>query len=146
MADAIFTVSKGAWAERIRAGASKTGILLLETAEADAVLQDHDDVAAMIAAANTEAAFTNYGRKVDISGEVINFDDANERTDYDIPDQTFTAAGNGANETLAKLITFYNTSAGDGNQELVSHHDFVVTTDGSDLTAQINSAGLLRAS
>lgn len=145
MTDQIFNISKGAFANMIATTGTKTGILLLETAQADDALVDHEDVAALLAAAPIEANFTNYARKVDVSGEVLTVDHTNNRVDYDIPDQTWTTAGNGANETLVKLISFYNNGAGDANQIPMSHHDFAVTTDGSDLTAQIAAAGLMRA-
>lgn len=146
MTDQVFNISKGAWAEKIRDVATNTHILLLTANEVDDALLDHDDMAVLLAAANTEAVFTNYGRKLDITGEVLTVDDPNNRVDYDIPDQIFTNAGNGANETLTKLLSAYEEGAGDANLIPMSHHDFAVTTDGSDLTAQIAAAGLLRAS
>ena len=144
MADAVFNISKGAFIEMIRDTGSKTLVLLLETGEADATLNDYDDVGAMLAGAPIEAAFTNYARKVDIT-EILDVDDTNDETDVDIPDQTFTSAGNGTNETLAKLVTAYENAAADATRICMSHHEFVVTTDGSDLTAQINAAGIMRA-
>jgi len=147
MTDQIFNVSKGHFAQRISVAGTKTGILLLNntTLEGDDALVDHNDVAALLAATNTETIFSSYARKIDITGEVLTIDDTNNRVDYDIPDQTWSPAGNGVNETLTKLITFYNNGAGDVNQIPMSHHDFVVTTDGSDLTAQIAAAGIMRA-
>jgi hypothetical protein len=145
MTDQIFNISKGAFAEMIRDTGTKTGVLLLKVVQADDALVDHNDIAALLAAANTEAVFTSYGRKIDVV-ETLTVDDTNNRVDVDIPDQTWSPAGNGANDTLVKLITFYNNGAGDANQIPMSHHDFAVTTDGSDLTAQINAAGIMRAS
>ena len=98
----------------------------------------------MLAAANTEAVFTNYARKTGITG-TITVDDTNERVDVDIPDQTFTSAGNGANDTLTKLIVAYENAAADATRIPLTHHDFAVTTDGSDLTAQFNASGFARA-
>jgi hypothetical protein len=146
MADGLFNISKGAFAEKIRDTAANTHIILLETGQTETDLVDHEDIAALLAAAPIEANFTNYGRKTDIAGESLTVDHGNERVDYDIPDQTWTSAGNGLNESLVKLLSAYEESAGDANLIPMSHHDFVVTTDGSDLTAQINAAGLIRAS
>lgn len=146
MADGVFNIAKGAGAEKVRDAASNLGVLLLSAAEADATLADHDDLSALLGAAgNTEAAFTNYARKTSISG-TITVDDSNERVDVDIPDQTWSSAGNGTNETLAKLIVFYDEGGTDATRIPITHHDFTPTTDGSDLTASFASAGFYRAS
>lgn len=144
MADGIFNRSKGAFAEMIRDTGTKTLILLLKVNETEADLVDRDDVAALVAAANTEAVFTNYARKTAIV-ETLTVDDTNNRTDVDVPDQTWTSAGNGANDTLTKLVSAYENAAADSTRICMSHHDFAVTTDGTDLTAQVNAAGLMRA-
>jgi hypothetical protein len=145
MTDQIFNISKGAFAEKIRDTGTKTGVALFKVIEADDALVDHDEMNALKGAAgNTIADFTNYADKIDVV-ETLTVDDTNNRVDVDIPDQTWTSAGGGTNNTLVKLITFYNQGAGDTNQIPMSHHDFAVTTDGSDLTAQINAAGIMRA-
>lgn len=147
MADQIFNISKGAFAEKIRDTGSKTLVMLLkDTPETDLTLVDHDDIAALLVpAANVEADFTSYVRKTAIV-ETLTVDDTNNRVDVDIPDQTWSPAGNGTNNTLAKLVTAYEEAAADATRIPSSHHDFVVTTDGSDLTAQIAAAGIMRAS
>jgi len=145
MADGVFNIAKGAVAEKVRDDAAKLGVLLLKVAQADAVLADHDDLAALLAAANTEAVFTNYARKTGLTG-TITVDDTNERVDVDVPDQTWAAAGNGANDTLVKLIVFYEEAAADATRIPLTHHDFATTTDGSDLTAKMNAAGFFRSS
>ena len=145
MADGVFNISKGAVAEKVRDGATVVQVMLLKAAEADAALVDYDDVAALLVpAGNTEADFTNYARKTGITG-TITVDDTNDRVDVDIPDQTWTSAGNGTNNTLAKLVTAYYDGVGDANLIPLTHHDFTPTTDSSDLTAQINAAGFFRA-
>ena len=95
-------------------------------------------------AGTTEATFTNYARKTGITG-TITVDDTNDRVDVDIPDQTWTSAGGATNNTLTKLVTAYEESAADSGRIPMTHHDFAVTTDGSDITAQVNSAGFGRA-
>ena len=83
MADGVFNISKGAFAEKIRDTGSMTLVLLLKVAQVDATLVDHDDVAALLAAANTEATFTNYARKTAIV-ETLTVDDTNDRVDVDL--------------------------------------------------------------
>ena len=62
-------------------------------------------------------------------------DDTNDRYDIDIPDQTWTSVGYDSD----------TTGGTDANILPCTHHDFSVTTDGSDLTAQIDAAGFFRA-
>lgn len=146
MADGVFNIAKGRAAKYVEDNTNSIVVLLLQANETEADLIDHDDVDALLTAAgNTEATFTNYARKTGIS-ETVTQDDGNDRTDIDIPDQTWTSAGNGTNNTLTKLIVAVATGAGDANLVPLTHHDFPVTTDGTDLTAQINAAGFFRAS
>lgn len=146
MADFVYNISLGSLIEKVRDGASNLDVLLLKAAEADDALRDHDAVDVLLGAAgNTEADFTNYARKTGITG-TITVDDVNNRVDLDIPDQTWTSAGNGTNNTLTDLIVAYSQGAGDANLVPGTNHDFAVTTDGSDLTASVNAAGIMRAS
>lgn len=144
MVDGVFNIAKGAAAEKFRDAAANGIILLLTVNETEADLIDHDDLAALLAAANTEAVFTNYGRKTGLTA-TITVDDTNNRVDLDMPDQTFTAAGNGANETLTKAIFAYEDAAADATRVPLTHQDFAITTDGSDLTIQLNASGFFRA-
>lgn len=146
MSDGIFNISKGAFVEMIRDSGSKTGVVLFKANETEADMIDHDDLAALIAAAgNTEADFTSYVRKTAIT-ETVTVDDTNDRVDVDIPDQTWSPAGNGSNNTLTKFVSYYENAAADATRIPMSHHDFAFTTQGTDLTAQIAGAGLMRAS
>lgn len=157
MADLVFNVSKGKVAlyhDRVNdndPANSALVVVLLKTAASDATLRDQDTLAAILAGGSTEADFTNYARKVltdaDISAATV--DDSNDRVDADIADQTWTAAGGASNNTLAKLLICYDsdtTSGTDSNIVPLTAHDFVVTTNGGDITAQIAAAGYFRAS
>lgn len=145
MADFVFNIAKGAVAEKIRDSAANVLILLLKGAEADATLKDRDTVADILGNGSTEADFTNYGRKTGLTGS-ITVDDSNDRVDVDIPDQTWTAAGGASNNTLTDAIVAYQESAADSGRIPLTCHDFPLTTDGSDVTLQVNSAGFFRAS
>jgi len=146
VADGRMNIAKDAAAEKFRDGAANGIVLLLKANETEADLVDHDELAALLGAAgNTEADFTNYARKTGLTG-TITVDDSNDRVEVDFPDQTWSSAGNGTNNTLTKLITAYEESAADSGRIPISHHDFASTTDGSDLTAQFNAAGFIRAS
>ena len=146
MTDGVFNIAKGAAVEKFRDSAANGIVLLLSANEANDAFIDHDELDALLGAAgNTEATFTNYARKTGLTG-TITVDDVNNRVDLDIPDQTWTSAGNGANNTLTKLIVAYEESAADTGRIPLTHHDFAVTTSGTDLTAQFNASGFFRAS
>ena len=145
MADGVFNIAKGAFAEMVRDGATNVLIMLMKANEAEATLIDRTDLAdLLVEGGNTEADFTNYARITGITGTVT-VDNTNDRVDVDIPDQTFSSAGNGANNTVTKLIVAYENAAADATRVPLTHHDFSVTTDGSDITAQLNAAGFARA-
>jgi len=146
MADGVFNIAKGAAAEKIRDSGTVVGILLLKANETEADLIDHDNLSVLLGAAgNTEADATNYARKTGLTG-TITVDDTNNRVDIDVPDQTWTALGGALDNTLTKLVVFYEESAADTGRVPLTHHDFALTTDGSDVTAVINASGFYRAS
>ncbi len=155
MADFVFNISKGRFAEfwnRVNdndPAASVVNLKLLKVSEADATLLDYDTWAAIVAGSNTIADFTNYATialdDTDLAGAVT--DDTNDWVYVDVADQTWSSAGNGSNNTLTDMITCYDylgTDAGATNVPMFCH-DFVITTNGSDLTAQFNAGGLARA-
>lgn len=142
MADFVLNIAKGAFAEKFRDGAANGIVLLLSAAEAQAAFADHDDLAALLGAAgNTEVADASYARKTGLTGTVT-VDDSNDRVDVDIPDQTFTGL---AGPDPVSLVVAYEESASDAGRVPLTHHDFAVTSDGSDVTAQFNAAGFARA-
>lgn len=159
MADFIFNRCKGRFVElatRINANDPTNSVLsigLWNITQTDAQQIDQDDIAA-IEAAGTNAELTsgtnaNYVRKIinDASGMTITYDDTNDRVDVDIPDQTWTALGAGT--AITDVIVGYDSDSTTGTDSAilpVSQHDFPITPDGSDVTAQINAAGIWRAS
>lgn len=159
MASTPFNIAKGRaieWYSRVKNNDPANSafiVVLLKANEADATLEDYDDLDALLTAAgNTEADFTNYARKVLTDAELAAFpgpDDTNNRYDIDLPDQTWAIAGGASNNTLTKLLVCYDsdTTAGtDANIIPVCHMDFALVTDGSDVQAVFNSSGFYRAS
>jgi hypothetical protein len=158
MGDFVANIAKGRVAEmynRVDTSDPTNAVLVIVALkasgiEADATLQDYDTLADVLAAANDEATNTGYARKVLSDSDISAFaaDDTNNRVDLDIPDQTWTGvqATGGA---WAKLVICYDgDSTGGADSAIVplTYHDFAVTPDGSDITAQINAAGFFRAS
>lgn len=157
MGDGVFNIAKGRVVEyynRVKSNdpaASQLNVMLGIGAITDAILIDLDTFAAVIADAGfTEATFTNYARKQLADTDLAALpapDDTNDRYEVDIADQVWTSAGNGANDTLTRFIIGYDPLGTnvDANIIPLTFHDFAVTTDGSDLTGQINALGFFRA-
>lgn len=125
-------------------------IIVWDTTATDATIKDLDDVAAIEADVNTaEVTNTGYARKVLTDADLVAAtpDDGNDRWDLDIPDQTWNAVAAGDGWTDLGVNYDNDTTGGtDANIVPGTWHDFVVTPDGSDITAQIDAAGFFRAS
>lgn len=156
MADFTYNIAKGKVAEyaaRVNANDPANSALVIVAINAnavtDATLIDVDTLAAVLATAANEVTNTGYARitLTDASSITVTVDDTNDRVDVDIPDQTFTAVA--AGDAWTDLIVCYDpdTTAGtDADLVPLTQHDFAVTPDGSDITAQIATGGFYRAS
>lgn len=157
MADFVFNVAKGRVAElanRVKSNDpanSALVVVVLATSglESDATLMDKDTLADVVSGTTNEVTNTNYARIVltDADLSAIAADDTNDRMDIDIPDPAWTsvAAGDG----WSKILICYDsdtTGGTDANIIPLTCHDFVVTPDGSNITAQVPAAGFYRAS
>lgn len=155
MANFVFNRCKGRiteFAERVNANDPTNSIfviLVLATSgiETDATLVDKDDVAALVSGTTNEVTNSGYARKTldQTGGITVTYDDTNDRVDVDCPDQTWTgvAAGDGWND----IVFCYDSDSTAGTDSAIlpmTLHDFAVTPDGSDITAQV--AGFYRAS
>lgn len=148
MGDFPYNRSKGRGvelAERINANDPANCAFIIEvinTTATDATLRDLDDFAAIEADANTaEVGNSGYARKTitDASGMTITYDDTNDRVDVDIADQTWTGVAAGTAWTDVVFGFDPDTTAGtDSTVRPVTQHDFAITPDGSDITAQVN--------
>lgn len=125
-------------------------VLIYNTSATDATIKDLDTIAAIEADANTaEVANSGYARKTLTDADIVAFspDDANDRVDLDIPDQTWTAVAAGTAWTDLCVAYDNDTTAGtDSNIVPMTWHDFAVTPDGSDIVAVIAATGFFRAS
>lgn len=156
MADQVLNIALGRVAElynRVDQNDPTNSVLVItawNTSATDATIKDLDTVAALEADANTaEVTNSGYARKVLTDADIVAFapDDTNNRVDLDIPDQTWTAVAAGSAWTdLCICYDSDSTSGTDSNIVPMTWHDFAVTPDGSDITAQIASAGFYRAS
>lgn len=147
MADLIFNIAKGMIKYYASLPATDDALIVvpLESSgiEADATLKDYDDLASLLAGSSNEQ--TSLGRKTVNSGIVITVDDTNDRVDIDAPDQVWTATSGNAVGALLWCYDGDTTAGTDANIVPVSKHDFSFTPDGTDVTAVVAAAGLLRA-
>lgn len=152
MADGVMNIAKGRIATYAGLPAANDALIvvLLKSSglEADDTLNNYDDLAALLAAANDEADATNYARKTVTSGITVTVDDTGNKVDIDMPDLTWAALGGVSNNTLAKMLVCYDPDTTGGTDSSViplTYHDCAVTTDGTDVTVQIAAAGFARA-
>ena len=152
MADFVFNVAKGhvsEYATRVLGNDPTNSafiVVLLKASVADATAKDYDTLNDVIADATTvECDATDYVRKtIDDTGEGLTrtVDDTNDRIDLDVSDITWTGLGGATNNTLSDLLFCYDsdTTAGtDANIIPCTQHDFVLTTQDTDVTAQVTN-------
>jgi hypothetical protein len=122
-------------------------LVLCTGTETDDNLGDASTLAAAIALAVNEANATNYARIVltDTGIGATTVDNTTNRRSFDIANQTWSSLGGATNNTLTRLLVGYDsdtTGGTDSNIELVAIYDFAITTNGGDITAEINTDGL----
>lgn len=155
MADGVFNIAKGRVNEFVNRvndndpAASELVLILLKTDDTDANLEDFDTIAAVLAGAAVEADFASYARidltDTDLTGSLV--DDSGNKNDADITvDPVWSSATTG--QTLFRFIVAYDPTGASADSALIplTFHDFSVTTNGNDLTAQIAAAGFFSAS
>lgn len=152
MANFVFNIAKGRVAElynRVKSNDPATARLVIVPLEAtgletQAVLEDKDTLADVLAGTTNEQ--TTMGRKyfTDADLVVLTPNDTNNSMDVDMPDVTWTAAT--GNPVGALLVCYDPANSVDSAIIPLTHHDFSVTPDGSDITAQVNAIGFYRAS
>lgn len=156
MADFVFNIALGRVAElynRVDLSDPANAVLVIAVIDAngdtDATMKDRDDLGALLGGTANEVTNTNYARIVLDDTDLTAFapDDANDRVDLDIPDQTFSAIAAGDAWTDV-LICYDPDSTGGADSAIVplTCHDFAVTPDGSDIVVQVATAGFFRAS
>lgn len=154
MADLVFNIAKGRVAElynRVDSSdpsASRLYVIPISAgAASDATLRDCADFAAVITAGATELTTGGWNRKTLTAADLAAFaaDNTNDRVDVDIPDAVWTAVSGSA---ATDIVICYAAVASPTNAQLVplTLHDFAVTPNGGDITAQIATAGFYRAS
>jgi hypothetical protein len=135
------------WAARVIANDPTNSVFVITLwnagAATDATIRDYDTVAQIEADANAaELTGGTYARKTisdSVGSLTVTIDDTNDRTDVDIADQTWTALTSGGTNPTDLGFNYDSDSTGgtDANIVPATWHDFAVTLDGSDVTAQV---------
>lgn len=155
MADFVYNIAKGRVAElynRVDLSDPTNAVLtivVIDTSTADATLIDLDALSNVTGDAGTaEVTNTNYARIELDDTDLAAFapDDTNDRVDLDFADQSWTSVASG--DAWTDLLVCYDSDSGagtDANIVPLTQHDFAVTPNGGNITAQLASAGFFRA-
>ena len=153
MANIVFNIAKGRVVElynRVKSNDPANSALILvpiETSglEADSVLIDKDDLAALLVGTTNEQ--TTMGRKTLTDVELATLpapDDTNDRYDISLPTVTWTGATGNAISKIAVCYDSDTTGGTDSNIVPLTLFDFAITPDGSDV--QMTTGVFFRAS
>ncbi len=153
MANIVFNIAKGRVVEyynRVKSNDPANSALILvpiETSglEADSVLIDKDDLAAVLSGTTNEQ--TTMGRKTLTDAELAAVsapDDTNDRNECDLPTVTWTAASGNA---ISKILVCYDPDTTGGTDSAIiplTMFDFAQTPSGADI--QMTTGTFFRAS
>lgn len=153
MANIVFNIAKGRVGElynRVENNDPANSAIILVpilTAglEADSVLIDKDDLAAVLSGSTDEN--TTMGRKILTDADLASIpspDDSNDRGEWSLPTQTWVAAAGGA---ISKLLVGYDSDTTSGTDSSIiplTMFDFAQTPSGSDI--QMTTGVFFRAS
>lgn len=139
MADIVLNDALGAIAEKVKDGVDLQ-IIPLSAADTDGTIKDAGpDLATVLGLAGTTEQTTSWTRKVVANGSVtLTVDDAGDQVTVTVPDQTWVGPTTG-NDVVAILIAEDNGGA-DSGDHVLTKHDFAVTADGNDVTADFGTS------
>jgi hypothetical protein len=158
VADFIFNIAKGRGVEfynRVKSNDPANSAFIVVpvnvAAVTDATIKDFDTLSAILGGGVSELTAGGWSRKTLTDVELTALpapDDTNDRYDVGagIAALVWTAVAASNNSTDLILCYDSDTTAGnDTNLIPVAQYDFAITTDGSDVQASVNTAGLIRA-
>lgn len=138
MTDIVFNVSLGKVAYFASLPATNDALIAvpIETSGivTDAVMRDYADLATLLAGASNEQ--TTMGRKT-LASVTVNVDNTNDRVAVDCADITWTAA---TGNPISAIVICYDpdtTTGTDSDLIPLTKHGFVISPDGSDVSATI---------
>jgi hypothetical protein len=150
MANGVFNIARGKVgyylddAMGLSGANSKLVIIVLSLVEVDDTLNNYDDYAALLVGSNAEADATNYAKiEIAAAGVTLSVDDSGNTAKVVIDaDQTWTSVANDdSNGDWNKLLVCWDPdSTGGTNADIVplTYHDFTVTPNGGNITADFD--------
>lgn len=139
MSNIVFNIALGKVAYYASLPAANDGLVLiaLESSglEADSVLRDKDDFAAVVSGATNEQ--TTVGRKA-LASVTVTVDDTSDRVDVDAADVTWTAPSGNA---IGAVVICYDpdtTTGTDADLIPLTKHDLSWTPDGNDFALTVS--------
>ena len=151
MADLVYnTFKKEVMDETVKLSTDTLKVVLVTASYVANVDDDVVDAGGANDVVDHEANVTNYtrgwggaGRKT-LASKVFTTDKTNDRGELDAADSSWTALGNGTNQTLTQAVIVKEGGVNDTTSRLCWKHDFSsFTTNGADFTLQWNSEGIL---
>lgn len=155
MASEVCNVSGGkinAYADNVNDNTPANAVLVLAlfvgAGATDNDYRDADSLSAIEALSTAEVTDVSYSRIIlsDLDVAASTVDDVGDTRSFDIADQTWVALD--GSDSITKLVVGYDSDSAAGTDADIvpcAHYDFVVSTNGSDVTAQINAGGLWSA-
>src|SRR5882757_251218 len=118
-------------------GTASLLVVMFRITETNLTLQTRLTLATVVAN-NTESAYTNYARIPVTTGVAVSI--ASHVTKLTMPNQSWANAGGAVNEAITSLMICYKPSSGATDSQIIPYatYDFVITTDGSNLTATVD--------
>lgn len=141
MADIVLNDAKGRIAEKIADGVDLQ-VVPLSAVDTDTNLEDAygggADLASVLGdAANTEQTGSTWSRKTISNASItLTVDDSGDLVKAIIPDQTWT--GPAASNDVVALLVCEDNGGADSGDLVLTKHDFSVTADGNDVTADFD--------
>lgn len=157
MANFIFNIAKGRIIELYNhvesnspAGCEIVILAINAGSATDATMMDYDNLSLLLGDAQVaEVTNAGYARKFLVAADLASLpapDDANDRFDVTFPDQTWTAVAAAGGAWTDLVIAYDPLGTGvDTNTIPLSCHDFGITPDGSDITADFGTVTLRAA-
>lgn len=154
MADFVFNTALGAvkqLVDNVEQNSPAAAVLRMHawvSTAADDDMNNADTVSQLEAVTNvaeaTNAGYANIA--MDETDITITVDDTNNRVDIDLTDQVFSSISAGDNWTDITISYDPDGTDTDTGTLLLTLHDFSVTPNGGDITAQPGASGFYRAS
>ncbi|MBB5081362.1 hypothetical protein [Nonomuraea endophytica] len=155
MADFTFNIAKGRVVEFYRqikantpSGSALVMVVIAAAAiEADGLMNNRTTLADVLSA-STEASNAGYERKSLLAADLaeVTVDNANDRVDLDIPDQTYinVQAAGGA---WGKILICHRPGSVVPDSQIIplTAHDFPMNPDGANIVVQTDAIGFYRA-